>query len=246
MSTFMKKSRSPRLSVFIGAAFIVVSAGLGGCRSMMLDDETAVELSDPSKRHAVAFATEPEMLLVEVAPGGQGLSPNQQADVLRFVERYKSESTGSLRLAAPKGAGAHLAVSNAARQLEGIVRGAGVDSSAIETARFASDKRGTQVLRLSYDRTMAVAPQCADWGTDLGENRERIPYNNFGCATQRNFALNVANARDMMGPQAELPRSAERRSTVWSQYVTAGAAPGSQDSGAAAATPPPAAPPAVQ
>lgn len=245
MSTIGQLQRAPRVSLALAAVISALAAGLSGCRPMMLDDEMAVELSTPSKRHAVAFATEPEMLYVEVAPGGQGLSPNQQADVLRFVERYKAESTGALRIASPKGAGGHLAISNAARQLEGIVRDAGVNTAAIEASRYSHEKGQQPVLRLAYDRTLAVAPQCADWGTDLGENRERIPYNNFGCATQRNFALNVANARDIMEPRAEAPRSSERRSSTWSQYVNAMPAPGGATSSTGAADPaaaPPAAP----
>lgn len=244
MSTRQIMRRTSRFPVALSLVAATAALGLAGCRDLMLADEAAVELSDPVKRHPVAFATQPEVLMVEVGPNGQGLSPNQQADVLRFVSHYKSESTGSLKLASPRGAGAHLAVSNAARQLEGIVRGAGVDASQVEVSRYAVGSSTAPALRLSYDRLLAVPPQCADWATDLGENRERLHYNNFGCATQRNFALNVANARDIMEPQGESPRSSERRSTVWSSYVTAGSIPGSQDMGSSSSSTTPT--PAVQ
>ena len=66
---------------------------------------------------------------------------------------------------------------------------------------------------------MAVPPPCDDWSRDVGRNEERIPYPNWGCATQRNLALTVDNARDLGQPQPEDPRSGERRSATWSAYV---------------------------
>ena len=66
---------------------------------------------------------------------------------------------------------------------------------------------------------MAVPPPCDDWTRDVGRNEERIPYPNWGCATQRNLALTVDNARDLGQPQPEEPRSGEKRSADWSAYV---------------------------
>lgn len=219
-----KLRRVRRLGI---AAVLACAAAGGGCNR--LDDYTAADLHDATKRHPIAYASRPETLYVEVAPGGRGLSANQEADVFRFVERYKAESTGSLRIAAPRSAGAHIAVSTSARQVESIVRSAGIAPQSVEATRYALEAREAPALRLSYDRTIAVAPQCADWGTNLGENRERLPYNDFGCATQRNLALNVANGRDLLAPQEEVPRSSERRSSTWTKYVAAeGGAPQGQ------------------
>ena len=74
-------------------------------------------------------------------------------------------------------------------------------------------------IRLAYQRPVAVAPVCDHWEEDVGRNEERIPYPNWGCATQRNFAVMVDNARDYRQPQGEDPRSSERRSVSWSAYA---------------------------
>lgn len=219
-SIISSKERTARV-VLVAAAIFALAVSQGGCRR--LEDYEAAELSNPEKRHAIGYSSVAETLYVEVGPGGAGLSPNQEADVYRFVERYKAESTGVLRLGSPRRAGAHLAVSNSARQVQSIVHGAGVAPSALEVVRYSGEPRMGPALQLSYDRPVAVAPQCADWGTDLGENRERLPFNNFGCATQRNMALTVANARDLQHPQAETPRSSEVRSTSWTKYTSGGA-----------------------
>jgi pilus assembly protein CpaD len=77
-----------------------------------------------------------------------------------------------------------------------------------------------------------VPPQCDDWSEDVGRNEARIPYPNWGCASQHNLAVMVDNARDLRQPQAEDPRSGERRSVTWSGYVgAAGSAQASSASG---------------
>ena len=62
-------------------------------------------------------------------------------------------------------------------------------------------------------------PTCDKWGENVGRNEARIPYPNFGCATQHNTAIMVDNARDLQRPQDEDPRASERRSVTWSAYV---------------------------
>jgi pilus assembly protein CpaD len=104
-----------------------------------------------------------------------------------------------------------------------IVEEAGIPPEALATARGASARDGLAV-KLAYERAVAVPPACGTWPDDLGENRERVPYSDFGCASQRNLAVTVANARDLQHPQEETPRSSERRSADWSKYVGGGSA----------------------
>ena len=75
------------------------------------------------------------------------------------------------------------------------------------------------MARLSFETPVAVAPECGHWHRDVGRDRERIHYPEFGCSTQRNLAGMVANARDLQRPQDEQPRSAERRSQIWTRYI---------------------------
>lgn len=195
---------------------VALATSLGACNR--LDDYTAAELSEPPKRHPIGYAPHTEALLVEVPPSGGGLSASQEADVWRFVDRYKKEGTGRLHIAAPRSAGGHLAASRSVRHVEDIVRDAGIDPDAIVVGRYPGNSRVGPAVKLAYQRPVAVPPQCRDWATDLGENRERLPFNDFGCASQRNLALTVANARDLQVPQDETPRSSERRSATWESY----------------------------
>ena len=184
-----------------------------------VDDETAALINDSRTHHPIGYSARAETLYVEVGSSENGLSANQEADVWRFIEQYKAESTGALRVGAPKSAGGYLAVSRSMRQIEELVRNAGIDPRAVQIARYPAMSKHGPAVKIDYDKTIAEPPVCGDWSDDLGVNRERLPYNNFGCATQRNIALTVANARDLQGPQQETPRSAERRASQWSKYI---------------------------
>ncbi len=239
----MSQSQSPKRTFRASLLIAVSTLALAGCNR--LDDYTAAELGNPVKRHPIAFSSQAETLYVEMAPVGAELSANQHADIWRFVDRYRKESTGTLRISAPGSASGHLATTRAVHNVQEIVQEAGVDPDAISIVRHKPSPHVGHAVRLSYDRPIANPPQCADWSTDLGENRERLPYNDFGCATQRNLALTVANGRDLQGPQQESPRSSERRSLAWSSYTGASGAGGSGSGGVSTGsgmTPSPAAP----
>ena len=210
-----------------GFALLMVSMtlGLSGCREHepRLDDITAANLNDPGKRHPIRYAGRTEALYVEVASDGLGLSENQAEDVFRFVDRYKSEAEGSLTITAPSSVRGHMAASKSFRDIEALVERSGVPDDAVERTRTRGTDRYGPAVKLSYDRSIAVPPPCGSWPEDLGRvDRERIPYENFGCASQRNLAITVANARDLQVPQQETPRSSEVRSASWSKYTGSG------------------------
>ncbi|MFN3868027.1 MAG: CpaD family pilus assembly protein [Hyphomicrobiaceae bacterium] len=215
----------------------VVGMVLVGCRDdVRLDGPTAAMLSDPAQRHAISYASNTEALYVEVPDDSAGLSGNQATDVMRFLDRYRSESTGPLRITAPSSPRGHLAAARSYRQIETIIDRAGVPAEAVVRDRERRGGRDGLAVRLAYERPVAVPPSCGNWPEDLGRvDREKLPYESFGCATQRNLALTVANARDLQAPQEETPRSSERRSATWSSYI--GSAAGGGAAGGAPAAP---------
>jgi len=187
-------------------------------------DAAAVALGNPEVRHPIGFTPKSESLEVEVPAGAEGLSPNQQVDVYRFLHRYKREATGRLVLMQPTGVRDQAALARSLQDIQRQVAEADIDYRLVHGARHDARSGGTPTIKLAYQRPLAVAPPCDDWTRDVGRNEERVPYPNWGCATQRNLAVMVDNARDLGQPQAEDPRSGERRSVTWSGYVGGSAA----------------------
>ena len=207
------------LRICLPVALIVL--GVSGCREGRLDDATAVHLNNPELRHPISYSKRREQLFVEMPHRGSGLSSDQHADVYRFIERYKEQSNGRLFVSSPASAAGHLSASRTVRQVLSLTRDAGIPDEAIKISRHYNEKGDIgPAIGLSYAKTVAVAPHCGNWPRDIGNrNHERIPFENFGCATQRNLAMTVANGRDLQFPQDETSRSAERRSKNWGDYI---------------------------
>jgi len=198
---------------------LLVSA-CGEMRRLERDrDAVAVGLSNAELRHPIGFKPRGESLEVEVPAGAEGLSPNQHVDVYRFLRRYRHEAVGRLVLTVPTGVRDQAAVAQSLQEIQRQVAEAGIDYRLVRGAPHDARSAGTPAIKLGYKRPVAVPPPCDDWSRDVGRNEERTPYPNWGCATQRNLALMVDNARDLGQPQAEDPRSGERRSVTWSAYV---------------------------
>jgi pilus assembly protein CpaD len=211
---------------------LALAALLAGCHvEGHLDDATALRLSDPEKRHQVRYSRRTETMAVAVPKGGGALASGLQADVRRFLGRYKADGTGPLRLSLPNGTHERLAAAYVIRDIDGLARSAGIEPRALEYGRHPTNPDHGPTLKLSYERPVAVLPRCGEWPEDAGLNHERLPYPNFGCATERNLALITANPRDLLQPQEESARSSERRSSGWSGYASPGEGGGKSGGG---------------
>ena len=197
----------------------------------------AVGLSNPEGRHPIGFALRAESLDVEVPAGADGLSPNQHIDVTRFLYRYKREAVGQLAIVMPAGVRDRAAIAHSLQGIQAHVAEAGIDSRVRRGRSHNARADGPPSIRLAYQRHVAVPPQCDQWTEDVGRNEERVPHPNWGCTTQRNLALMVDNARDLEQPQAEDPRSSERRSVTWSGYVGSSSPSGGDSADAAKKVP---------
>jgi pilus assembly protein CpaD len=197
------------------------------------EDALAVGLSNPELRHPIRFQARVETLDVEVPVGAEGLSPNQHVDVYRFLKRYKREANGRLVVAVPGGPRDPASIAQSLQNIQRHLVEAQIDYRLTRAKRQPAGE--VPVIRVAYERPVAIPPACDKWGENVGRNEARIPYPNFGCATQHNTALMIDNARDLQRPQDEDPRSGERRSVTWSGYVGVSSASGGGDSGGDAA-----------
>lgn len=196
------------------------AVGLVACEEpRRLPDYVAVSLNDTDMRHQIGFDERREVLHIDMPPGAVGLSRNQRADVQRFLARYKSEGVGRLSISVSREAHGNTGVARAIDDLAGLLHDAELAPGRVARSRHRDAHRSRSMVRLSFERPVAIAPECGHWQRDLGRDRERIHYPEFGCSTQRNLAGMVANARDLQRPQDEQPRSAERRSQTWTKYI---------------------------
>ncbi|CFX22432.1 Pilus (Caulobacter type) biogenesis lipoprotein CpaD [Candidatus Filomicrobium marinum] len=207
-----------------GVALVAAMAtlALAGCRPS--DPGTRIAgwaMIDSAQRHPIMVSQEPTSMSIRVPRGSSGLSPTQRARVLNFYAHFRATDAGNSRLVinAPSGAPNEVAVMNAVQEIRYILTREGIPDSDISVEAIHVEGRGDPPIRLSYLQYVAHAPECGDWTTNLAREPANLPYPNFGCATQRNFAVQVANPADLLGPRNMTPRSSERRDTTWAKYV---------------------------
>ena len=201
-------------------SLLALAAIVAGCRDFgRMDTDTALVRNDPEQRHAISFSERSSAMLVEVPSGGPGLSPDQEIDVHRFIARYKSEGMGRLKVSSAATPRDGAATQRSLAGIRALIQEAGISPRAIEVSRHRSGAGPSQGVRLSYERPVAVPPVCQEWNEDLGPNHERVHFPNFGCSTQHNIAVMVANPRDLIEPQPEDPRLGERRGATWAEYT---------------------------
>lgn len=230
---FLRGGALSRLA--LGTAMVGAAALLAACeQNRRAEDALAVGLGNPEVRHPIAFSASTEVLDVEVPEGAEGLSQNQQVDVFRYLYRYKREAKGRLTITVPGGPRDPAAIAHSLKGIQQQVTEAGIDYRVHRGVRPKSTD--VPLIRLAYRRPVAMPPECDKWGENVGRNEPRIPYPNFGCATQRNTAIMIENARDLIEPQEEDPRSSEKRSVMWSGYIGVGGKSDGDGGGAADST----------
>jgi pilus assembly protein CpaD len=177
-------------------------------------------LVDPAQNHPILVSQKPSTLTLDVSRGSYGLSPAQRADVIDFATRFRVRDTGNSRLviAAPSGSRNEVAAMRAVHQVRSILADLGFGDGAISVQPYQAEN-GYAPVRVSYMKYVAEAPECGIWPTNLARDPGNVPYANFGCATQRNFAMQVANPADLLGPRTMTDRSSERRDVVFGKYI---------------------------
>ena len=177
-------------------------------------------LVDATENHPILVSQKPSTLSLHVARGSYGLSPAQRADVMDFATRYRVSDAGNSRMviSAPSGSGNEIASMQAIHQIRSILADLGYGDAAISVEPYPAGK-GSAPVRISYLRYVAEAPECGIWPTNLAADPGNVPYANLGCATQRNFAMQVANPADLLGPRTMTDRSSERRDVVFGKYI---------------------------
>ncbi|MEQ8823491.1 MAG: CpaD family pilus assembly protein [Filomicrobium sp.] len=178
-------------------------------------------LIDPAQRHPILVSQEPSILPIQVARGTSGLSPRQRAQIINFYAHYRAKGAdgGRIILRAPSGSPNEMAALQVAQEVRTLLEMEGAAGSDIHVEAYHNESDPQPPIRLSYMRYVAEAPECGVWPTNLASEPGNLPYPNLGCATQRNFAAQIANASDLLHPRGTSGRSSERRDTVWNKYI---------------------------
>ncbi len=224
MTTSSMKTKLPRLARLstMGAASALTALLLAGCSNGMEPGGHVAgwAMISPDQRHPIIVSEQPSTHSVRVARGSDGLSPHQRAGIADFIGRYRGADAGnsSLAIAVPSGSVNEISALKAVADAREIARDMGIDDSRVSVSPYRAGGDRDPAIRISYTRYVAEAPECGIWPTNVGDDARNMPHPNLGCATQRNFAMQVANPADLLGPRTMTPATGERRDARWEKF----------------------------
>lgn len=213
----MRDHRSGRLLLVVAVSALAVA----GCKHAEPGTRIAGwTLVDAAQRHPILVSEEPTVLPISVARGSGGLSPRQRAMILDYYASFRaSGASGRIVMQAPSGSPNELAALHATHEIQALLVSEGAAESDIAVEAYHDESDPQPPIQLSYTHFVAEAPECGSWPTNLAREPGNLPYPNLGCATQRNFAAQIANASDLLHPRGMSARSSERRDVVWNKYI---------------------------
>jgi pilus biogenesis lipoprotein CpaD len=163
----------------------------------------AVEVDRAEYRHAVYFETDHARI--------SGL---EQDRLLAFLASVQPSSRDTIRLEghADERATDLYNVELAARRAESVnalLREQGFDDLTVTSSAFGEavpavagtgpeSWQQNRRVELVLERYLVTLPPCPDWSRQSGTDFANLPHSNFGCATQTNLGLMVAEPRDLV------------------------------------------------
>lgn len=107
----------------------------------------------------------------------------------------------------------------AVAEIRQLMRDFGFSDASVAVEAYHEDRDQQPAVRISYLRFIAEAPECGRWPTNVADESANLPYPNFGCANQRNFAAQIANPADLISPRTMTPAPTSRRDAVLEKYT---------------------------
>lgn len=199
--------RKPSALVAVASATLL----LGACRADRVATTGSIYPIDYRARHPIVLTDGVRNLDVFVIGTGH-LDPRQAADIDAFILEFRRYGRGTLVLDMPRGVapGIGAAVERTGAAIRRIGADGGVPPERITVTSYAVANPGlASPLRLSFQRMEAkVATQCGAWPQDLGVGDPGFtgrnePHWNLGCASQTNFAAQIADPVDLVRGRPE-------------------------------------------
>lgn len=196
------------------AAVAIAALSLAACQT---DSTLAPFKNGPEAEFSAAkrfpALIEPRMMTLRVPTDGTPASIDSAAEtqIARFAADYLDHGSGAIAVSAP------VRFRDAPNDVAARLVDLGVPQDRILIGN--QDESGpNDSVKLTYIRYVAETPRCGDWSRSLTFTADNHVSPNFGCATQHNLAVMVADPRDLVSPRPLTPDDALRRLEVLDKY----------------------------
>lgn len=206
-----------RIALSIALGFVGIAAS--ACTSPPLTNGPG-QLADVQTAYPITVEPQVATLVVRVDDGLQALGRGEDQRVRAFVDQWKARGQGMLNAASPTGTPNQAAATAALGQIKKLLAAHGVEKGSVQYTSYRPAEGDNQApITLSFVTYVATAVECGgDWSENLAFTPRNLPWPEFGCSTQHNFAAIVADPRDLIEPRSSDPADALRRGTVMEKY----------------------------
>jgi len=205
---------------FIALGFVGVAAT--GCSLPLTNGQS--QSFDVEKTYPITVEPQVATLVVQVDEGLQDMARGEDQRVRAFAQRWKSRGQGLLNAATPTGTPSQAAATSALAKLKHVLADSGVDMKAVQFTTYpAANGDANAPITLSFVTYAATASaECGkDWSQNMAFTPRNMPWPEFGCSTQHNFAAVISDPRDLIEPRTTDSADPARRSTVLESYRAA-------------------------
>lgn len=201
-----------RLPFIVAAALV-----LGACSN--LGQNGRLEAVSVQQTHPITVDEQSSSLTLKVSPDSISLSNDDIARLHAFARNYKDRGNGPMVMSIPSGAPNRGAASRAAAEVETLLDDLAIGPSRLRLSHYrASGAASNAPLILSFSQYVATPSPCGNWSEDYAFNPRNTRSPNYGCATQNNLAVMVADPGDLIAPRGMTPADAQRRDVVLERY----------------------------
>ena len=161
---------------------------------------------------------EPRVAILTLAGNGEATSATEMAKFDRFITAYLTNGHGQLTIAVPASGNAKEQALATGRRIVERALERGLRET--EVVMRIEDSGGAARLRIvaSYETFDVRVPVCGDWSKESSHDVTNTVHSNFGCATQRNVAVMVANPADLVTMRAPGLGDTPRRIVILGKY----------------------------
>jgi pilus assembly protein CpaD len=177
---------------------------LSACESDVPAVRGAEDALSPTQRFPITVEAQMASYPLALNNARNDLAPAGESTLEQIVTDYLANGSGSIAVSA----------GNATPRISDRLAALGVPSNRIMIVSGTAGGNAT----VSFIRYHADPQPCGDWSTNLGVTYNNQAPPNFGCATQHNLAIMVADPHDLVTPKTLEPGDAQRSLTVLDKY----------------------------
>lgn len=177
--------------------------------------QSQIDMADSDYRARFPIRVESDLVQVNFIGNDAGkLTLDEIVQLDQVVSDYIAQGQKPLVIVMPRNAMQYRALAN---EIELRVMKHNLARSEVLVGADPQAAMNNEVT-VSYLMYTAVAPECGYWEEDQAHNVDNANSPNFGCATQHNLALMVANPGDLVVPRSFSTRDAQRTADIIMAY----------------------------